>query len=160
MEKKKLFLFCIGSFLTALGFGQEFQSTEGISIGSRERIHSLSILTPELSSGSLTLMEVNFNKEIKREVDFVAVMEEKRHEQESSYIQLESPVPTISSFEKQMIQMSNDLNMHQRGSNYDMYSGKKKIPAYEEFRADFVPLYSPYSRRRGSPYIRYSPFFR
>lgn len=158
---KEKFSLWVLALLCSAGYAQEFRPAEGIYIGNERRIPSLSILTPEFTSGTFTLREVDFSKEVKREVDFVAVMEEKRQQQESSYIQLESPVPTLNSFEKQMIEVTNELNVHQRGSNYDIYSGEKKIPAYQEFRADFIPpLSSPYTRRKGAPYFRYSPFLR
>ena len=150
-------------FVGASGFSQELAAPEGFYIGQREIKPSLSLLAPEIPSQNFTLMEVNFNKkEVKREVNLVAVMERERYERESSYIELESPLPNISRFEQGMIEVTNDIRIHDRGSNYDIYTGEKKIPAYKEMS---VPLFSSpihnRSRVRGyiSPYT-YSPFLR
>lgn len=159
----KLFFFIAGLLLFSLiGHSQEFSDSEGFFIGNREVRPSLSMLTPELPESRFTLTEVNFNKVEKREVNLVAMMERERYEKESSYIELDSPMPTLSSGEKALIEVTNDIRIHDRGSNFDIYTGEKKIPAYQEMR---VPLFqSPYnsrSRVRGyvSPFI-YSPVLR
>lgn len=158
----KIFFLLTTLFIGATGFSQELGTPEGFFIGQREVRPSLSYLAPEVPSQNLTLREVNFNKEVKREVNLVAVMEKERYQRESSYIELESPTPNIGRFEQGMIEVTNDFRIHDRGSNYDIYTGEKKIPAYEEMR---VPLFSSpihtRSRVRGyvSPYT-YSPFLR
>lgn len=144
------------------GYSQELSGSAGIYIGSLEVRPSLSMLTPEFPESRLTLTEVNFNKVEKREVNLVAMMEQERYEKESSYVKLDSPMPTLSKGEKALIEVTNELRMHDRGSNFDIYTGEKKIPAYQEMR---VPLFSsPYNSRAGvrgyvSPY-NYSPFLR
>lgn len=159
--------FCLFS---ASGIAQEFKVPTAIPVGEKadfglkQRIvPSLSLLAPELPSQNLTLREVDFTKkEVKREVNLVAVMERERYEKESSYVELESPVPTLGKTEKSLIEVTNDIRMHDRSSNYDIYTGEKKIPAYEEMR---VPLFSSPMHTRGrvrgyvSPYT-YSPFLR
>lgn len=158
----KIFFLLIVLTLGATGFSQELAAPEGFFIGQREIKPSLSLLAPEIPSQNLTLREVNFNKEVKREVNLVAVMEKKRYERESAYIQLESPLPRLSKFEQDMIDITNEVRMHDRSSNFDIYTGEKKIPAYEEMR---VPLFSSPIHTRGrvrgyvSPYT-YSPFLR
>lgn len=158
----KFFFFLLALCVGATGFSQELAEPEGLFIGQREIRPSLSLLAPEVPSQNLTLREVNFHKETKREVNLVAVMEKQRHEKESSYVELESPVPGISKFEQGMIDITNEVRMHDRSSNFDIYTGQKKIPAYEEMR---VPLFSNPIHNRGrvrgyvSPYT-YSPFLR
>lgn len=149
-------------FFSLSGYSQEFSNSEAFYIGQREVRPSLSLLTPEFPESRLTLTEVNFNKIEKREVNLVAVMERERYEKENSYIELDSPMPNLSKGEKALIEVTNDFRFHDRSSNYDIYTGEKKIPAYQEMQ---VPLFSsPYysrSRIRGyvSPYS-YSPFLR
>lgn len=158
----KIFFLLIVLSIGATGFSQELAAPEGFFIGQREIKPSLSLLAPEIPSQNLTLREVNFNKEVKREVNLVAVMEKQRYERESSYIELESPLPRLSKFEQGMIDITNEVRMHDRSSNFDIYTGEKKIPAYEEMR---VPLFSSPIHTRGrvrgyvSPYT-YSPFLR
>lgn len=158
----KFFFFLLALCVGATGFSQELAESEGLFIGQREIRPSLSLLAPEVPSQNLTLREVNFHKERKREVNLVAVMEKQRHEKESSYVELESPVPGISKFEQGMIDITNEVRMHDRSSNFNIYTGQKKIPAYEEMR---VPLFSNPIHNRGrvrgyvSPYT-YSPFLR
>lgn len=159
----KHFLLLLGSVLIFYsGSAQEFSSSEGFYIGPVEVRPSLSLLAPELPESKFTLTEVNFNKEKKREVNLIAMMEKERYAKESSYIELESPMPNLSKGEKALIEVTNEFRMHDRGSNFDIYTGEKKIPAYQEMR---VPLFSrPHYSRSGvrgyvSPYY-YSPFLR
>lgn len=158
--KKTLFVLIIMCFGIS-GYSQEFSAEEGFYIGKREVNPSLSYLAPEVPSQHLTLTEVNFNKVEKREVNLVAVMERERYDRESSYIELESPLPTLSKSEQGMIQITNDFRIHDRGSNYDIYTGKTKIPAYKEMRAGlFHGTYSPYLGRNYASPIIYSPSLR
>jgi hypothetical protein len=158
----KIFFLLAALLVGATGVCQELSAPEGFYIGPREAKPSLSFLAPAVPSQKLTLREVNFNKEVKREVNLVAVMERERYERESSYIELESPLPNISRFEQGMIETTNDFRFHDRSSNYDIYTGEKKIPAYDEMR---IPLFSSPFHTRGrarayiSPYT-YSPFLR
>lgn len=159
----KQFLLLLGSVLIFYsGSAQELSSSEGFYIGPVEVRASLSLLAPELPESKFTLTEVNFNKEKKREVNLIAMMEKERYAKESSYIDLESPMPNLTKGEKALIEITNEFRMNDRGSNFDIYTGEKKIPAYQEMR---VPLFSrPYYTRPGvrgyvSPY-NYSPFLR
>lgn len=159
-----LFLFLISVSANA----QEFSSTENLSffdksedftyVGKKEVVPSLSFLAPEVPSQNLTLTEINWNPIEKREVNFVAMMEREKIELQNSYIELDSPAPTIGKTEKSVIQITNDFRHFDKGSNYDLFTGQKKIPAYEEMRPGlFRGNYSPYSNRSGfSPYY-YSP---
>ena len=138
---------------------QEFPSSESTTYFEKKEVApSLSFLAPEVPSQNLTLTEINWNPIEKREVNFVAMMEQEKIALQNSYIQLESPAPNIGKSEKSMIQITNDFRHFDKGSNYDLFTGEKKIPAYEEMRpALFRGNYSPYSRRSGfSPYY-YSP---
>lgn len=153
------------SFMILLGssnYAQEIPESQGLFIGERKISYGLSLRSAQIPKGNFTLREVNFEKEDKREVNLVAMMQKKRLEQEKSYIELSSPVPSLSSFEKQVIQVSNDLHIHNRSSNLDMYTGKKKIPAYEEFRTPdlFNRSFSPFIQSGVTPSFHYSPFFR
>ncbi|NJW54217.1 hypothetical protein [Salinimicrobium oceani] len=139
-----------------------FSLHESSFTGSTMMRPSLSFLTPDFPESTFTLTEVNFNKEQKREVNLIAIMKQERIARESGYIDLEAPVPTIGRGEKSLIEVTNDLRRYDRGSNYDIYTGEKKIPAYDEMK---VPLFSrPHysgARVRGyiSPYS-YSSFLR
>lgn len=159
---KKLFFLLGFIFFSIGGNSQEFSASEGFFIGRQEVRPSLSLLTTELPETKMTLTEIDWRREKKREVNFVAMMELERHEKEKGKVELDAPMPTLSKGEKSLIEVTNDIRIHDRSSNYDIYTGQKKIPAYEEMR---VPLFSsPYhsrSRVRGyvSPYS-YSPFLR
>ena len=159
---KRLLLTIIVIFFSLGGYSQEFSAPEGFYIGQKEIRPSLSLLAPELPESKMTLTEIDWSRETKREVNLIAMMERERYEKERSSVELDAPMPTISKGEKSLIEVTNDIRIHDRSSNYDIYTGKKKIPAYEEMR---VPLFSsPYhtrSRVRGyvSPYS-YSPFLR
>lgn len=179
MHNMKRFFFLILLSITTMSYAQEFNSSavreipdfpsleipssEDIFIGTtRAPRPSLSLLAPELPETKMTLSEINWSKEKKREVNLIAMMEQKRYEKESSKVELDAPMPTLSKGEKSLIEVTNDIRIHDRSSNYDIYTGQKKIPAYEEMR---VPLFSnPFHSRarvRGyvSPYS-YSPFLR
>lgn len=159
---KKLFVFIGFIFFSFSATSQEFSTSEGFYIGRMEVRPSLSLLAPEIPESKLTLTEINWSKEKKREVNLIAMMEQERYDKKKASIELDSPMPTIGKGEKSLIEVTNDIRIHDRSSNYDIYTGQKKIPAYEEMR---VPLFSsPYhsrSRVRGyvSPYS-YSPFLR
>ncbi|MFD2518492.1 hypothetical protein [Salinimicrobium flavum] len=158
---KRAFLIITFLLFSLAGFSQELATGEGFYIGTLEVRPSLSYLAPQIPEGNFTLTEVIFKKEVKREVNLVAMMERTRYEQESSYIELESPMPYLGKTEAGFIQITNQVRVHDRGSNYDIYTGKTKIPAYKEMRAGlFTGNYSPYTGRSYiSPYS-YSPFLR
>lgn len=152
---KKLFLFIPVFFCAFSTIAQEVDSENGIYIGNIEVRPSLSFLAPEVPSQNLTLMEVNWNKEVKREVNMMAVMEKTRYEKENSYVELDFAAPSISPGEKKLIEVTNELYHTERGSNYDIYTGKLKNPAYKEMRTGlFNGIYSSPYRGRGyySPY--------
>jgi hypothetical protein len=158
--KKFFYIFFVFSFAST-AYSQEISGFESLSIQKRE-IPSLSFLASDLPVTNLTLTEVDFSKkEAKREVNLVAVMERKRFEQESAYIELESPMPTISNGEKSMIEITNGLHFHDKGSNYDYFTGKTKNPALREARTGlFNGRYSPLT---GQSYLSpnyYSPSLR
>lgn len=159
---KKLLVFIGFIFFCFNVTSQEFSTSEGFYIGRIEVRPSLSLLAREFPESKLTLTEINWSKEKKREVNLIAMMEQERYDRKNASIELDSPMPTISKGEKSLIEVTNDIRIHDRSSNYDIYTGQKKIPAYEEMR---VPLFSsPYhsrSRLRGyvSPYF-YSPSLR
>ncbi|GAB2770727.1 hypothetical protein [Salinimicrobium soli] len=158
----KKFLYIFLTFIVGTTvYGQEVQGLESLAIQKKE-IPSLSFLAPQLPFPGLTLTEVDFSKkEVKREVNLVAMMERKRFEQESSYIELESPFVGLSSGEKAMIEVTNGLHFHDRGSNYDYFTGKTKNPALREAQTGlFNGRYSPLTGQSNiSPYY-YSPYLR
>lgn len=157
---KKLFFLSI--FLYSLaGYSQEFSSEEGFYIGKREVTPSLSFLSKEVPESKFTLMEVNFKKDEKRQVNMMAVMERERYERESAYIELENPAPRLGKFETGVIQFSNEVRFHDRGSNYDIYTGKTKIPAYKEMRTGlFHGHYSPFTGRSYATPVQQDPYLR
>lgn len=175
---RKLLLFTFLLF-SLPGLTQEFNSVEAkrntgfeqVEISSPNQVFvdytairpSLSMPVPQLPEMQFSITEVDFSKKIeKRQVNLVAMMERKRYEKEEALVELESPVPTISKGEKALIEISNEIRMHDRSSNFDIYTGQKKIPAYEEmqtplFRRGFIPRAG-----RGfiSPGIYRSPYLR
>lgn len=141
----------------------EFSVFEEVYVGFREVRPSLSVPVKQFPENQFSLKEISFDKkEQKRQVNLISMMERSRYEKEKALVELESPMPTLSAGEKALIEVTNEIRIHDRSSNYDIFTGQKKIPAYEEMR---VPLFSsPYhsgSRARGyiSPYP-YSPFLR
>ena len=153
LMKKLLFIFSFLCF-SFTGSAQELKNAEGFFIGSREIRPSLSFLAPEIPSKGRTLPPIEWVKSEKREVNLVEMMEKRRYEIQSSYVELDSPLPNVGKTEKTLIQFSNDLRFHDRGSNYDIYTGKKLIPAYDEMKVRmFNGVYSPYTGRSYlSPY--------
>ncbi|WP_029033437.1 hypothetical protein [Salinimicrobium terrae] len=144
-------------FISFSGQAQEFSNSEGFYIGALEIRPSLSVLAPEFPDSRFTLTEVNFNKKAeKREVNLIAMMEQERYEKEKAIVELESPMPTLSTGERTLLEVTNQIRIHDRSSNFDIYSGEKKIPAYQEMQ---VPLFSNpyYSRTRGRGFV--SPYF-
>jgi hypothetical protein len=131
---KTLYILLALILLPVIGHAQEFKDYS-ISMERLEIPPGLSLLAPPLPSQRLTLTEINWNKEVKREVNLSAIMEKARYEKEQSYVDLGFDAPTIGRSEKKMIEVTNDLYIHERGSNYDIYTGEKKNPAYKEMRA-------------------------
>ena len=166
----KKVVFLVFLFLTSIPtIAQEFGDTGGYLIERTEEISyleipevnaSLSFLAPEFGDQKFVLRSADiFKKNEKREVNMLAVMEKERQERASYLVELESPLPTLSKDEKGMIQITNQIQLHNRGSNYDPYTGEKKIPAYTEMRAGlFNGYYSP--NVGGRYYSPYSPFLR
>ncbi len=176
MKKLLLLAFLICSFngysqennpLETLGIPRfqqiDFPLPEKLFLPSRQVRPSLSMPVNIFPENNFSLPEVNFNKkEVKRQVNLVAMMERSRYEKEQASVELESPMPNLSTGEKALIQVTNEIRMQDRSSNFDIYTGKKKIPAYEEMR---VPLFSnPYhSRSKAGIYVspyNYSSFLR
>jgi hypothetical protein len=124
---------------------------------------SLSALVNHFPENQFSLKEISFErKEQKRQVDLISMMKKERYEKEKGLVELDAPLPTIGKGEKALIEITNEIRAHDRSSNFDIYTGEKKIPAYEEMRA---PIFqNPYRSRSGirgyiSPYP-YSPFLR
>ena len=141
-------------------YSQEFPREEDFYIGLPEINLSLSALAPEFKNQKFVLREADiFKKNVKREVNMMAMMEKERVERNRHIVELDAPAPTLNKGEKSLIQVTNEIQMHNRSSNYDIYTGEKKIPAYQEMRAGlFNGYYRPYIGRRSyfSPY--YSPY--
>ncbi len=166
----KIFTFLTFCFFFSFpGVAQEFEASEGylvereneaVYIDMPEINASLSFLAPDFEKQIFTLRDADiFRKNEKREVNMMAMMEKERRNKEQSLVELDSPIPSLSRGEKSIIQISNQVQMHNRGSNYDIYTGEKKIPAYKEMRAGlFNGYYSP--NVGGRYYAPYSPFLR
>lgn len=137
---------------------------ESYFIGPWKSQPRLSIPVRELPEMDFSIREVDFSqRKDKRQVDLVAMMERKRYEKEKGIVELDSPTPNLATGEKTLLQVTNDIRMNDRSSNFDFYTGQKKIPAYEEMR---VPLFrSPYYSRSGvrahvSPNVYFNPYLR
>lgn len=173
MSDMKNFFLLILLSLSTLSYAQEFDSaavpeipefpqleplsSEDTFFGTSKALRpSLSLLTSAFPESKFSLKEINFSKEKKREVNIIAMMERTRFEKEGALVEMESPMPTLSNGEKALIEVTNEIRRHDRSSNFDIYTGEKKIPAYEEMR---VPLFSsPYhTRSRARGYI--SPYY-
>lgn len=155
--------------LSATGFAQEFKVPQAISVGEipdfglgERTVPSLSFLAPEIPSQNLTLMEVNWNREVKREVNLVAMMEQQRYETESAYIELEFGAPQLQKAEGGVINITNQISIYGSDKDYDPFTGKSLNPALREAKSGlFKGNYSPYTGRSYySPYSYYSPFLR
>lgn len=165
----KKFLLLAGFLcFSVAGFAQEFTVPAAISIGEaadyslgERSVPSLSFLAPGIPSPDLSLREISWKKEIKREVDLVAMMEQQRYETESAYVQLEFGAPQLQNSEKGMINITNQISIYGDDTDYDPFSGKSLNPALREARTGlFKGNYSPYTGRSYySPYS-YSPFLR
>lgn len=161
--KMKKLLLLAGLLISISGYSQEFGTPESIDIGAREVRHSLSLPLRELPEFKFTLMEVNFDKKVeKRQVNLISMMEQQRYEKEKAIVELESPMPDLRTGEKTLIEVTNDIRIHDRSSNFDIYTGQKKIPAYEEMQTPlFRQNFNPYSRRGySSPSFYYNPYLR
>ncbi|MGI0107123.1 hypothetical protein [Salinimicrobium sp. WS361] len=123
----------------------------------------LSVPVNHFPENQFSLKEISFDKKVqKRQVNLISMMEKERYAKEAALVEMESPAPTIGKGEKALIEVTNDIRIHDRSSNYDIFTGQKKIPAYEEMRSPI--LQSPYRSRSGvrayvSPYYD-SPFLR
>ncbi len=132
-------------FCSFSGFAQEFKVPEAISfskaadfgLGQRS-VPSLSFLAPEIPSQNLSLREVNWNKEVKREVNLVAMMEQQRYETQSAYIELDFGAPQLQNSEKGMINITNQISVYGRDKNYDPFTGKSLNPALREAQSGLV----------------------
>lgn len=157
------FFFCFSASAQEFGEKKEIlveRENEMVYVEKPQVNASLSFLAPQINLRKFELREVDiFKKNQKREVNITAMMEKERRDKEQSLVQLDSPMPTLSTGEKSIIQISNRVQQHNRGSNYDIYTGEKKIPAYKEMRAGlFNGYYAP--NVGGRYYSPYSPFLR
>jgi hypothetical protein len=175
MKKLLLLIFLISS---ASAYSQEFSAEadksevfkqmelpplENIFIRVKEVRPSLAMPVRQFPEREFTITEVDFSKkEVKRQVNLIAMMERTRYEKEEALVDLDSPLPDVSTGEKALIEITNDIRMRDRSSNFDIYTGKKKIPAYEEFQTPlFRRNYAPYSGRGYiSPNVYYNPYLR
>ena len=141
----------------------EFPVPEEVYVGFKDVRPSLSFPVRELTEPRFSLMEINFDKKAeKRQVNLIAMMEQERYEKEKAIVELDAPMPNLSAGEKASIEVTNEFRIHDRSSNFDIYTGKKKIPAYEEMTTPlFRPGYSPFSGRGYiSPNVYYNPYLR
>ncbi|MGB7785623.1 MAG: hypothetical protein WBL27_05930 [Salinimicrobium sp.] len=151
-------------FCSFTGFAQEFKVPRAIAVGQvadfglgKRSVPSLSFLAPEIPSPNLSIREVNWNKEVKREVNLVAMMEQQRYETESAYVELEFGAPQLQSSEKGMINITNQISIYGRDKEYDPFTGKSLNPALREAQSGlFKGKYSPYTGRSYyNPYSYY-----
>lgn len=149
------------------GIAQEFKLPAAISLGGeiadfgldQRSVPSLSFLAPEVPSQNLSIREVNWNKEVKREVNLVAMMEQTRYETESAYIQLDFGAPQMKGAEGSVINITNKFSLYGGDKDYDPFTGKSLNPALREAQSGlFKGNYSPYTGRSYYNPYRYSPF--
>lgn len=159
--KKWLICFCLG-LITFPVLGQmDYEDEESLFIGPVEVNPSLSFLAPEIPSTNLTLLEVDFSqKEVKREVNMIAIMEKEKSRKPRA-VDISSPFTRNRESSKGVFEVSDNVRFYNRGSNYDFYTGRTKNPAYREMQAGlFRGVYSPYvGGRYRTPYYA-SPFLR
>lgn len=140
---------------------QELSVPERVVIGAREVGPESSLFRSETGNFKMTLPEIDWDSSRKIEVDFVAMMEHQRAEIRDSYIELESPVPGLRKPEETMIELTNEFRRYDRSSNFNIYTGEKKIPAYQEMRSPmFQGSYFTPSRRSGFSVYPYVPYLR
>lgn len=157
---KKLFLSIGFIFFSFAGIAQiDYEEEKTFLIGVQEVNPSLSFLAPEITSQNFQLTDANFMEiEEKREVNMVAMMEKEKNTKKRT-VDLASPFPSNNK-DQNVFQVSDNIQLYNRGSNYDYYTGKTKNPAYREmrtglFRGVYAPnvggrYYTPYS----SPFLR------
>lgn len=150
--------FCMFSFL---GTAQEdFAQDESFFIGSLDIPPALSELSPEIPELHFNLTDANiFRKDEKREINMLAIVAREKRFQER---QQEYETPTFRRKKKEgAIQVSDNVHLYNRGSNYDFYTGKLKNPVYQEMQAR---LFNDVYRSNYNPYNSYnryySPFLR
>ena len=159
---KQLFIIFGLLFFPAVSLAQEFKVPKAISMsqtadfGLGERsVPSLSFLAPVVPSPNLSIREVNWNKEVKREVNLVAMMKQRRYETQSAYIDLEFGAPQLQNSEGGLINITNQISIYSRDKDYDPFTGKSLNPALREAQSGlFKGNYSPYTGRS-----YYSPYY-
>lgn len=158
---KKLLLIFIFSLLTFSGFAQsDLEDVQNFLIGPLEIAPpSLSIKTSPIQKQKFTLREVNiFAKDEKREVDMVALMEVERNYKPR---EVDIDFAFRQTEKKAVLELSENVQFFDRGSNYDPYTGKLKNPVYKEMRSPlYNDFYSPFRPRRYYSPFGYSPFLR
>ena len=156
MKKYSLLLFFC--FLPFMGVAQvDLPQNEVIYIELPEALPTLSELKPLIPSIHFTLTDPDiFAKNEKREINMLGmVAREKQLQQRRG----DYETPNFRREKKEgSLQISDNVHLYSRGSNYDFYTGKLKNPVYEEMQARlFNGIYRSYHDR--SNYY-YSPFIR
>lgn len=155
---KKYFLFIFFSTLSYLGTAQvDFSEDESIYIGLPEVRPSLTELSPTVPSMHFDLADADiFKTNDKREINMLGIvareksLQQRRQEYETPVFQREKKEGTF--------QVSDNVHLYSRGSNYDFYTGKLKNPVYQEMQARlFNAAYRSYYNGRN---YYYSPFIR
>ena len=157
MKKYFLFLF-LGSF-PFIGISQEdfYSQSEGIYIELPEAPPSLSRLSPLVPSMHFNLTEPDiFGKNEKREINMLGLVAREKHLQE---MRNEYETPIFRHEKKEgTFQVSDNVQLYSRGSNYDVFTGKLKNPVYQEMQARLYN--SVYRSYYGGRNYYYSPFIR
>ena len=159
---KNLFLLSILLCLSLSGSAQEFSSGEvNFFIGARDLPPALTKLKPLLPEGHFELTDPDiFQKNQKREIHMLGLVERERRHRESI---ADYDTPSFYKHKKEgSLQISDNVHLYNRGSNYDYYTGKLKNPVYKEMEAhlfnDFYRMQYNRNRPSSSPY--FSPFRR
>ena len=155
------FLFCSSAV-----FSQEFSVPAPFYVGKAadfglggRTVPSLSFLAPQIPSQNLSVREINWNKEVKREVNLVAMMEQTRYETQSAYVEMDFGAPQIEKSEGSVFNFTNQVSIYGRDKEYDPFTGKSLNPALREAQSGlFKGNYSPYTGRSyHNHYTPYSP---
>lgn len=154
---KKYFILSVIFCISLSARAQEFSQNEGFYIGTRDVPPALSRLNPVIPERhfNLTVPDI-FRKDEKREINMLGIVERERRFQES-IAEYETP-SFLKERNEGSLQISDNVHLYNRASNYDFYTGKLKNPVYQEMEAHLFNDF--YRRQYNRRYPYFSPFIR
>ena len=157
ISMKKFFLLPVLLCICVSASAQEFSQDEGFYIGTLDVPPALSRLNPVIPERhfNLTVPDI-FRKNEKREINMLGIVEREKRFQESI---AEYETPSFLRERKEgSLQISDNVHLYNRASNYDFYTGKLKNPVYKEMEAHLFNDF--YRLNYGRRYPYFTPFIR